>query len=109
MYEIESSGGIVGFVAAAAGATMKPTFRIPESCCATTSTGMLLPVEATAPVPGESRNTLSACTLLRKMKIVSSAKFPAPSVARPMTWMSPPAPEFAGNTRCTGSVTLLRV
>ena len=30
------------------------------------------------------------------LKSVSSAKFPAPSVARPMIVIPPPAPEFAG-------------
>src|SRR5439155_1591212 len=55
--------------------------------------GMYFPDEATAPAVGCSRYTRSASTFCRKMKIVSSAKLPAPSVARPMMRMMPPAPE----------------
>jgi len=54
---------------------------------------MYFPDEATAPAVGCSRYTRSASTFCRKMKIVSSAKLPAPSVARPMMRMMPPAPE----------------
>jgi hypothetical protein len=32
---------------------------------------------------------------------VSSAKLPAPSVARPMIVMNPPAPEVGGNVMCS--------
>jgi len=50
---------------------------------------------------GASKVTLSACTFDRKITIVSSAKLPAPSVARPMIVMNPPAPEVGGNEMCS--------
>ncbi len=60
---------------------------------------MPLPVDASVPGEGSTNRTCSACTLERKMEIVSSAQLPAPSVARPMIWMLPPAPEFGAKVR----------
>ena len=58
---------------------------------------MFLPEDATAGGTGWSSVTVSACTFDRKTVIVSEAKLPAPSVARPMIVINPPAPELAGN------------
>jgi len=58
---------------------------------------MFLPVAASAGAVGATSVTLSACTFDRKTTMVSSEKFPAPSVARPMIVMNPPAPEPTGN------------
>ena len=68
-----------------------------------------MPVPATAPVNGAIRVTFSACTFARKMKSVSSAKLPAPSVARPTMRIRPPAFEFDGNVMCTGMVAAVTV
>src|SRR2546423_9216845 len=94
---MESFGGTVGLLTAEAGATRKPIFAIPEFCVANTSTGIERPWDATAPGLGEMSVTWSACTLRRKITIVSSAKLPEPSVARPTIVIKPPAPEFDGN------------
>src|SRR6266851_4442872 len=94
---MESLGGTVGLVTAAAGATRNPIFAIPEFWMAWTWMGMERPCDATAPGVGEISVTCSACRFLKKMKIVSAAKLPAPSVARPTIMMLPPAPETAGD------------
>src|SRR5437773_6533149 len=94
---MESLGGTVGFVTALAGATRNPIFAMPEFCMARTSIGIERFCDATAPGVGEIKMTWSACTFDRKMESVSSAKLPAPSVARPTIVMLPPAPEFDGN------------
>src|SRR2546422_5886956 len=62
---------------------------------------MLRPVDATAPVTGARSTTRSAATFTRKITRVSSVKLPAPSVARPMIVISPPAPEVGGNVTVT--------
>src|SRR6266568_1425221 len=94
---MESLGGTVGFVTALAGATRNPIFEMPEFWIARTSIGIERFCDATAPGVGEIKMTWSACTFDRKMESVSSAKLPAPSVARPTIVMLPPAPEFDGN------------
>ena len=94
---MESLGGTVGFVTALAGATRNPIFAMSEFCMARTSIGIERFCDATAPGVGEIKMTWSACTFDRKMESVSSAKLPAPSVARPTIVMLPPAPEFDGN------------
>src|SRR5947199_4123690 len=91
---MESLGGTVGFVTALAGATRNPIFEMPEFWIARTSIGIERFCDATAPGDGEIKTTWSACTFDRKMEIVSSSKLPAPSVARPMIVMLPPAPEL---------------
>src|SRR2546425_4588063 len=92
----ESKGGVVGFVTAPAGDVTKTILRMPEFCTATTCTWMLRPVDATAPGVGAISHTLTARPLARKLNSVSSAKFPAPSIARPTILTLPPAPELAG-------------
>src|SRR6266702_2335291 len=94
---MESLGGTVGFVTALAGATRNPIFEMPEFWIARTSIGIERFCDATAPGVGEIKMTWSACTFDRKMESVSSAKLPAPSVARPTIVMLPPASEFDGN------------
>src|SRR5258708_817587 len=84
VYLIESFGGVVGLVTLAAGDTRNPIFAMPERWTAITSTGIPLPVEPSAPGDGRTSVTFNACTFDRKIVIVSSAKLPAPSVARPM-------------------------
>src|SRR6185503_11321925 len=46
---IESLGGVVGLVTLVAGDTRNPILAMPEFCTAITSTGMPLPVDASAP------------------------------------------------------------
>ena len=87
----------------AGGTIVHPTRRIPDDWFATTSMGTYLFCDASAPVAGESSTTFSAFRLTRKMKSVSWAEFPAPSLARPTIWIKPPTPEFAGKLKCTGS------
>src|SRR2546428_3642111 len=96
---MESLGGTVRLVTALAGATRNPIFAIPEFWVAWTSMGMERFCDATAPAVGEIKMPCSACTFDRKMKIVSAAKLPAPSVARPTIMMLPPAPELAEKVR----------
>ena len=91
----------MGLVVAVGGTTRNPTLRTPEIWAALTSTGMLRPVDATAPVTGARSTTRSAATFTRKITSVSSVKLPAPSVARPMIVISPPAPEVGGNVTVT--------
>ncbi len=81
----------------------------PDTCTARTWIGTYLPVPATAPVNGAIRVTFSAFTLFRTMKSVSSAKLPAPSVARPTMRIRPPAFEFDGNVMCTGMLEAVTV
>jgi len=95
VYTIESLGGVVGSLTDERGATRKPTFAMPVFWTAWMSTAMPPPCDASAPDVGEISVTRSAWTLFRKMKSVSSEKLPAPSVARPMIVMPPPAPELA--------------
>ena len=105
----ESLGGVVRFVTAVGAATRKPILLIPEFWIACTCTGMSKPEEATAPTTGATSVTWSACTFARKIKIVSSEKLPAPSVARPTIMMLPPAPELDGNVTVRLMVMLLTV
>src|SRR5882762_8259732 len=104
---MESFGGCVGFVTLVAGDTRNPIFVMPDRCTAITSTGIPLPVEPSAPGDGSTSVTRSACTFDRKMVIVSAAKLPAPSIARPMIVMAPPAPEFAENVMVRATVYVL--
>ncbi len=105
----ESVGGVVGSLTALRGVMRKPIRCTPPSCWACTCTGMFFPDEASAPVTGASRNTFSAWTFVRKIWIVSSLKFPAPSVARPMMVIRPPAPDVGGKVRCSEIVTSVTV
>ena len=105
----ESLGGVVGSTTALRGVMMNPMVAIPPSWRASTCTGMFLAEAATAGGTGASRVTVSACTFDRNTVMVSSAKLPAPSVARPMIVISPPAPEFAGNVIVLLVVTLVTV
>src|SRR5437867_3934129 len=105
----ESFGGVVGLVTAFAGDTRNPIFEIPDAWFACTVTGIDFPDDARAPGEGASSDTCSACTLMRKRKRVSSEKLPAPSMARPTSRISPPAPEFDGKVIVRFRVTLLLV
>jgi len=100
----ESVGGVVGSLTADRGVTMNPTRCRPPTCCPWTATTMFLPGDASGaggPALGVTNTTVRACTFDRKITIVDSVKFPAPSVARPMIVMGPPAPDPGGNVTVT--------